>query len=348
MNLRTIYAESLKSLQDVRNHWMIILKAPRGKVILKWSRIIFIAAILCYMVVHFFEIGWGNLWNNLPVKPLFYILYLPLFFLLPLSEGIIYKIIWPVSYRKLFTALLVKKVYNSEVLGYSGEVFLFWWVRKETGGNSTDIMRLIKDNNVISAIVSSLFTIVILFIFFETNPTIFNSWVQKIPDSQLYFLIISAGIVTVLAIKFKKYIISLSLISSLEIFAIHFLRHVLLVVIQIYQWHIILPEISLHIWFTFIVAQIVLAILPFVPNKDLLFISISISMSTMLQAPLAAVTAILLVNSVLDRTLHLIIYSYYQFFTQKKKMLTDLQPASPEPLQKAAIAADIETLPLKS
>ncbi|HKI44684.1 MAG TPA: hypothetical protein VKA08_05030 [Balneolales bacterium] len=348
MKLKTIYAESVKSLQNAGGHWLIILKAPWAKAILKWSRIIFVAAILCYMIVHFFEIGLGNIWNNLPVKPLFYILYLPLFFLLPLSEVFIYKIIWPVSYRKLFTALLVKKVYNSEVLGYSGEVFLFWWVRKEIGGNSTDIMRLIKDNNVLSAIVSTLFTIIILFIFFETNPTVFNSWVQKIADSQLYFLIISAGIVAALVIKFKKYIISLSLLSSLEIFAIHFLRHVLLVVIQIYQWHIILPEISLHIWFTFVVAQIVLAILPFVPNKDLLFISISISMSTMLQAPLAAVTAILLVNSVMDRTLHLVIYSYYQFFTQKKKILTDLQPESPELLQKAAIPTDIETLPLKS
>ena len=348
MNLKTIYAESVKSLQNVQDHWVIILNTPRAKFILKWLRIIFVAAVLCYMVVHFFEIGWGNLWKSLPQRPLFYILYFPLFFMLPLSEVIIYKIIWPVSYRKLFTALLVKKVYNSEVLGYSGEVFLFWWVRKDVGGSNTDIMRLIKDNNVISAIVSTLFTVIILLIFFETNPTIFNSWVQKIPDSQLYFLIISAGILTALVIKFKKYIISLSLISSLEIFAIHFLRHVLLVVIQIYQWHIILPEISLHVWFTFVVAQIVLAILPFVPNKDLLFISISMSMSAMLQAPLAAVTAILLVNSVMDRTMHLIIYSYYQFITQKKKMITNLQTESPESLQKTAVPTDVETLPLKS
>jgi len=279
------------------------------------------------MIYHFFQIGWENPWNSLPVRPLFYILYLPLFFILPISEIFIYKIIWSVPYNKLLPPLLVKKVYNNEVLGYSGEVFLYWWGRSELGKSNIDVMRSIKDNNVISVIVSTLFTLIILFIFFETNPTVFSRWMHKIPDSQVYYIVILVAVITGLIIKFKRYIISLSLISSLEIFGIHFLRHVLVVVIQIYQWHIILPEISYHIWFTFVVAQILLAMLPFVPNKDLLFISISISMSTVLEAPLAAVAAILLVNSVCDRVLHLSIYSYYEFIVRRRKNFADFQTA---------------------
>ena len=348
MSLKAIYLESVKSIENAQERWLTILKKPWMKTTIKVVRILFVASILGYILVQFFEIGWDKLLGSLPAKPLFYILYLPLFFLLPFSEVIIYKIIWSVSFRRLFTALLVKKVYNSEVLGYSGEVFLFWWVRKEIDRSNIDVMRIIKDNNVISAIVSTLFTIIILFVFFETNPTVFNSWIRKIPDGQLYFLIISAVVITALVIKFKKYIISLSLISSLEIFSIHFIRHILLVVIQIYQWHIILPQISLHVWFTFVVAQMVLAILPFVPNKDLLFISISISMSTILQAPLAAVTAILLVNSVLDRTLHLSIYSWYQFLAQKKKAFADLSPESVSAIKKSTVSPGVETLPFKS
>ncbi len=316
--------------------------------VIKCSRWVFVAVILGYMIYHFFEIGWVNLWKSLPVKPLFYILYLPLFFILPFTELFIYKFIRSIPYKKLLPPLLVKKVYNNEVLGYSGEVFLFWWARKELGKSNIDVMRSIKDNNVISVIVSTLFTLIILIIFFETNPTVSNRWAQKIPENQLNYTVISIAVIAVLVIKFKRYIISLSLVSSLEIFGIHYLRHVLVVVIQIYQWHIILPAISLHIWFTFVVAQIVLAMLPFVPNKDLLFISISISMSTMLEAPLAAVTAILLVNSILDRSLHLSIYSYYEFIFKRKMDFTDLQVPEILTTPNPQLSADIDSIPLKS
>lgn len=348
MNWRTVKKDLSGIIQKIRRHWLFIIETPRARKVVKWAQTAFVTAILGYIIYQFFKIGWLNLLHSLPGNPFFYILYLPLFFLLPLTEVIIYKIIWSVPAKKLFPALLIKKVYNNEVMGYSGEVFLFLWGKRTLGKKNIDVLRNIKDNNVISVIVSILFTVIILIIFLETNPTIFSTWTRKIPNNQIYYTGISIVIIISLIIKFKRYIISLPFVTSLEIFGIHFIRHVLAVVIQIYQWHIILPEISLHVWFTYIVAQITLSMLPIIPNKDLLFISISMSMATMLGAPLAAIAAILLVNSVFDRTLHMGFYFYYQFLAQRKEEFTFLQAQETQPVTETGSLPDVETLPFKS
>lgn len=105
-------------------------KTERGKTILKWSRRVINAAVLVWLVYQLSNIGWISVWQSLPVQPLFYILFLLLFVQLPLFEVLIYRLIWTFDTLKSIPVFLLKRVYNKDVIGYSGEVYFFAWAKK--------------------------------------------------------------------------------------------------------------------------------------------------------------------------------------------------------------------------
>jgi hypothetical protein len=279
---------------------------------------LFLAGVFIFLVYQLWQIGWKKVLESLPTDPVFYLLYIPIFFLLPGSEIFIYRILWKTRFRDIFPVLLVKKVYNSDVVGYSGEIFLFNWANRSLERQNLDLLRDIKDNNVISSIVSTLVTLIVLLLFFETNPETFNRWFQKIPNNELWYILLSLGILSFLIYKFRKYLVSLPLNKSLKISSIHFGRHCLGFFLQVYQWHIVLPNVPMYIWFTFIAVQLVMTRLPFLPNVDLIFLSLSIKLTQVMGAPLAAITAIMTINSVMGKAFHLSIYSYFQIFSTQK------------------------------
>ncbi len=303
-------------------------KSPKAQKLFYWLRKLFLAGVFIFLIYQLWQIGWENVLKSLPTDPVFYLLYIPIFFLLPGSEIFIYRILWKTRFRDIFPVLLVKKVYNSDVVGYSGEIFLFNWANRSLERQNLDLLRDIKDNNVISSIVSTLVTLIVLLLFFKTNPETFNRWFQKIPNNELWYILLSLAILTLLIYKFRKYLVSLPLNKSLEISSIHFGRHCLGFFLQVYQWHIVLPNVPMYIWFTFIAVQLVMTRLPFLPNVDLIFLSLSIKLTQIMGAPLAAITAIMTINSVMGKALHLSIYSYYQIFSAKKTELETVDPTS--------------------
>ncbi|HKI46298.1 MAG TPA: hypothetical protein VKA08_13295 [Balneolales bacterium] len=315
-------------LRNIYQSYRGFSKSPTAKKLFYWLRKLFLAGVFIFLVYQLWQIGWEKVLKSLPTDPVFYLLYIPIFFLLPGSEIFIYRILWKTRFRDIFPVLLVKKVYNSDVVGYSGEVFLFNWANRSLEKQNIDLLRDIKDNNVISSIVSTLVTLIVLLLFFKTNPETFNRWFQKIPNNELWYILLSLAILSFLIYKFRKYLVSLPLNRSLEISSIHFGRHCLGFFLQVYQWHIVLPNVPMYIWFTFIAVQLVMTRLPFLPNVDLIFLSLSIKLTQVMGAPLAAITAIMTINSVMGKALHLSIYSYFQIFSTKKMELETVDPTS--------------------
>lgn len=306
-------------------------KSSKGRKLFYWLRKVFFVAIFGFLIYQLWQIGWEKVLHSLPTNPFFYLLYIPIFFLLPGSELFIYRVLWGTRFRDIWPTLLVKKVYNSDVVGYSGEIYLFNWANKSLDKRNLDLLRDIKDNNVISSIVSTLVTLIVLLLFFETNPETFNRWFQKIPNNELWYILISLGILSILIYKFRKYLVSLPLYKSSQVFLMHFGRHCLGFFLQVYQWHIVLPNVPMYIWFTFIAVQLVMTRLPILPNIDLIFLSISIKLTQVMGAPLAAITAIMTINSVMGKALHLSIYSYFQMLPNKKTEVENVHEDSTKP-----------------
>ncbi|NIU02034.1 MAG: hypothetical protein GWN01_14330, partial [Nitrosopumilaceae archaeon] len=116
--------------EKLQKIWKALVDSPRSKKIQKVLQRVIIVALIGIIVYQLFLIGWKEVLRSLPTEPLFYILFLVLYVTLPTAETFIYRQVWPISKAKLFKTALIKKIYNDEIVGYSGEFFLFMWARK--------------------------------------------------------------------------------------------------------------------------------------------------------------------------------------------------------------------------
>ncbi len=298
--------------------WQSFSETEGAQIIKKWFRRLFFIAILGYLLYQFSQVGWLKIYHSMPTDIGFYILFLPIFLMLPISELFIYRILWGVKFSDIWPVLLVKKVYNSDIMGYSGEVYLYQWANKSLSLDKTKIIKDVKDNNIISSVVSVIATIIALLLFFEYNPFFFYKWLNKIPNNQIWLSVLAVVIIVLLIFRFKSYLFSLPPKTSMEIFSVHFIRHIFAFVLQVYQWHIVLPNVPVYVWITFMAVLLVMTRLPFLPNIDLLFVSISISITKSLGAPLAAISALMALNSILGKILHFFIYLYFNTVAKNK------------------------------
>jgi hypothetical protein len=303
------------SKEKFSKFWKEFTGSPRARQAQKYIRrfiLIFIVGIIIYQL---FEIGWTEVLRNLPVHPLFYILFFILYLTLPIGEVFIYRQVWPVKKRKLFKAFLTKRVYNEEVMGYSGEFYLFMWARKYLDKRDWEILKNVRDNNIISAISSNLvaFTLVGILVF-----TGIIDIEELIGNINLVYVITAIVIVIALAaliIQFRKYIFDLPIRKAIIVFSIYLTRFVLHHGLLIVQWAVVIPQTPLSIWLLFVAIIIMVNRIPFLPSRDLVFMWAGIELSRMLDMATAAVAGMLLVSSALKKSTNLILFIIFSYYS---------------------------------
>lgn len=276
-------------------------KTEHGKLILKWSQHLINVGVLVWLIYELNKIGWLKVWQSFPSQPLFYILFLFLFCQLPLFEVLIYRLTWKFDSLRSIPVFLVKRVYNKDVLGYSGEFYFFAWAKTTLDLSGSEIFKIIKDNNIISSVASTLLSIALLSIFLFTDQIKIMEWIAN--QNQMYF--IGGGLFLVLIIfifvKFRHYVISMPIKTAYQIFGIQIVRLLLVQTVNLLMYIIVLPDIPLYIWFTYLAIEIILSRIPFLPNRDLIFASISISIAGDLAVAEESIAGIMLAKSALNK-----------------------------------------------
>src|SRR5699024_561699 len=120
-------------------------KTEGGKKVLKLSQRLINIGVFVWLIFQLSEIGWLNVWQAFLESALFYLCYLYLFILLSVFSILIFRITWKFAALKFIPIFLVKRVYNKDVLGYSGEVYFFSWAKKTLNLGGTDIFKIIRD-----------------------------------------------------------------------------------------------------------------------------------------------------------------------------------------------------------
>lgn len=265
-------------------------------------------AVIGYLIYQMTQIGWRDIWADLPTTPWFYIIFLALYFLLPVFQSVAYRMIWKVPFHRVFPPVLKASVYNKEVLNYSGEVYLFSWARAQVDLASRQVAHHIKDNTIVSSVAST-FNAVLLLAFFLLTGMI--SLPFLVDHSSLYvaggilgsILLIAAGI------RFRRTVFELSGALILTLFGLYVGRLLLLQALQVTQWAVVIPDVPLQAWFTFLAVQIILKRLPFLPSQDLIFMAVGLEMAGAVQVPKAALAGVLVVHSVLDKGLSVLLFA---------------------------------------
>lgn len=300
----------------LKRRWFIWAKTRTGKLLTGGFRYLVILAVLGYLIYQITTIGWIELWNALPGEPLFYLLLAGIYVTLPLIETAIYRHAWRLPYFKILPAVQQKRVYNSEVAGYSGEFYLLMWARKNTGLAESEVWRSIKDNTIISSMATTSFAVILLVYFLVAGEL--NLLDSDTTGWAVILVAVITGIISSLIIL-RKRIFYLPGRSLAVIGGLHLTRILAVNTMQLLQWMVILPEVSLSIWITYLSVKIVISWLPMLPAKDMFFLGASFELSRAMDVSAADVAGMLLVASALNKIMNTATFTWFSIAGNNSK-----------------------------
>lgn len=313
-----VLSKAKRRFARLRVHWNRFAQSRRGKWVLWMLRQGLTATVVGYLVYRMSMIGWTDIWQSMPRTPWFYVIFAGMYLTLPLFQSLIFGLIWGRSPVELLPPAIKKRIYNKDVLSYSGDVYLYFWARNRLADwTDRELLHAIKDNAIVSSVASTLVAFGLLGGFFLSGTV-------ALPDSiaqhELLYLTgaaILVGGVMAVGVKFRAAVFGLAGRLLAAIFGLHVLRLLVVMGLQILEWNVVIPSVALEIWFTFLSLQIITGRIPFLPSQDLIFMAAGIELAGAVQVSKAAIAGVLGVHSVLDKGLNLLLFSVVSVWDRK-------------------------------
>lgn len=287
--------------ERIAARWRAFIDRPDVKRSLKIFQRLLLAAIIVYLIYKLTKVGWSDVFGALPVSPWFYVFFALRYLALPLSEIPAYEIVWERPLWRHFSAFIRKRVYNFAVMGYSGEAFFTLWARRHLDISDRAIFIGVKDNNILSALVSNVATVaMIVFLAISGN---LQTGLDVLPGSIFLFSLafLSAFSLAAAVIVFRNKIIHLPGAMMPKLVFIHTARVVLIILLQAAMYMSALPGAPLMAWIMFIALQLVLSRIPFVPNQDLVYLTAALHLAPIVNQPEAAIAGMLVAEAGLSQ-----------------------------------------------
>ena len=273
---------------------------------LKAARWTVTGGVVVYILYELSGYSWYEIRRALPTNPLFYLLGVVMYFLLPTTELIAYRITWKFDLLQGFFATIKKRIYNREVLDYSGEVYFVSWARQNCNLTDREAIETVRDNNVISSVTGTAVAVVLLLVFASAGQIGILQWVSR---EQVYVVIAVAALIAVAAgSRYRRFLFTMKLPIALTIGGVHVVRILLANALQIVQWSIAMPGVSVRVWFTYCALSLVINRIPFIPSRDIVFMGTSMPLTKLMGLSSASVASMLLMQAVLEKVLSLLLF----------------------------------------
>ena len=298
----------MSRLQSIRSWASRISSSPSGRKFIKVVRVLLGVAVVSLLVWQLSNIGWSDLLDEMPRTPWFYVIVVAMYVVLPFTETAIYGSFWDTKKSALLSVFFRKKVLNSDLMGYSGDVYVAFWAKENTGHSQGKILRLMVDNGIMSSL-GALTATGVLFGILLGTASIQMPDVLAQQDGTVYFgALVVALVLSWVGYRFRHAIFSLPGKSILALYGTHFTRFMVMFVLQVLQWWVVLPETPFHIWGTMLAIVTVTNRLPFLAGRDLVATSIILGIGGLLGPAETAVAAMLVTRSVLERVFNLFLF----------------------------------------
>ena len=229
-------------------------------------------AILAAVLWQLRSLDFASLIKLLPTTPWFWIVFVLYYFGGVIGDFVIFRRLWNIPFEG-FVALTRKLVGNELLLDYVGDVYFYSWARKKVA-MSTSPFGAVKDAAILSALVANAVTLTMMAIAWPLVGDLkFGVATQT--------LLVSVGIViliSLLAIIFGKRLFSLAKSELWIIAGIHLARILATTALAAFAWSLALPEVALKWWVVLATVRLLLARLPLLPNKDVVFAGVAVLM----------------------------------------------------------------------
>lgn len=239
-----------------------------------WSGIVVTLAMLGAIAWHLRDERLGTLFSHLPASPGFWLLFVVFYMTLPVADWLIFRRLWGLPIGGL-VPLMKKRVSNDLVLGYSGEVYFYGWARQNLSLKGSPF-GAVKDVTILSAMMGNLVTLILVIgtapILLELVP---NLNIEVGLTAVLVSLSIIVAISLIVAVMRHK-VFSLSATELRQTAAIHLARLLISIAVSAFMWHMALPQVAVGWWLVLASWRQLVARLPLLPNKDVLFAAVAV------------------------------------------------------------------------
>lgn len=199
------------------------------------------------------------------LSPAFWVVFLALYLTQPVADLVIFRRLWRLPFRG-FGVMLRKVVINEVLFGYSGELYFYVWARRKAGLSSAPF-GAIKDVNILSALGGNVLTLIMLPI--SAIGVKHVDLVRELGPALWPGLALVA--LTFGVLLFSRRVFSLTRKELNFVATIHAIRLVASSLLTLWLWSLALPQVALGVWLVLLTSRMLLARLPFVANKDLVF-----------------------------------------------------------------------------
>lgn len=276
----------------------------------KWGQRLLLAGVFAFLIYQLSLTGWSRILADIPTQPMFYIIFVGMYLGLPIAETLIYHLIWGLPYREIFPMMIKKRVYNRDVVNYSGEANLFVWARNRLDRSGRLILRDIKDNTVISSLTSMLIAFSLLSIFLFTGILPLEELMSRVETGWIIGGGFCLVLLIALAVRFRKSVIAFPGKLIRKLFGIHVGRLIFVQALQVCQWMVVMPEVPIASWFTVLAVQIIANQIPLIPSKDLLVVAAGAELASWINVSASGVQSMLLVTAMMDKVVNFLLFSY--------------------------------------
>ena len=277
--------------------------------VVRIARIAVTVGIVAYLAYELRFIEWNMIWVGMPSTPQFYLLLSVVYCMLPASQIWVYRMLWQFDIMASIPVFIRKRIMNKDVLGYSGEAYVYSWAVDRIGLAPAQALRDVRDQNIVSAAGSTVVSVVLLSIFLYSGKL---SVTEIIGESRGSLFWIGTVVILVLAlagVRFRKYLFSMPARTATAIFSIHVARMTIRQALEIVMWSIALPAVPLETWFTYAAASVIITRIPFLPNTDLVLLGVAVHLSGAVEVPEAQVFALFGAIAAVNRLLNMVLFS---------------------------------------
>ena len=274
------------------------------------------AAILVWLGWRLEAIGWTAVWQALPRSPFFYALVVGAYLVLPVADALIYRRLWGTRLRSSLGLFFRKRVYNSALVGYSGEVSLALWARGRVERSDAAILHAIKDVNLLSAVVSGCGG-ALLVVWLATRVP-----VDRLPSGAIVWwgmATVAMALALPAVLLARRGTLAMTGGEIIAVLEIHAVRFALGLAALLAQWWIVLPGATGSALLVLLALYVLVGRIPFVPNRDVLFVGIALALSDKLALASAPLAGVLLATSALQQAFHLVVFALSALVRQAQR-----------------------------
>ena len=296
------------NIESAQKRWDEIAHSTNGRRVLKIARILLFVGIIAFLVWELRDVDPVEVIQGLPLDIRFYLLFLAGYFILPITQILAYSVTWNFKLKHAIPAFIKKRILNKDVLGYSGEVYLYAWARDHVDAPAMSLMKTIRDQNILSAASSTLVAIILVAVFMVSGQITINTILGETSLGGIIAGGVGIALILVILVRIWKYLFDMPWGQASKIFSLHTARVLLRQVADIGMWHVAMPEVSLKVWFTYAAVSIIVTRIPFLPAADLVVMGVALGLAEVMEVPEAQLFALFASVTVLNRGVNLLFF----------------------------------------